>query len=103
LTTAVWTRTRALPIFVILQCLDVLTTLIFLSKGVVEGNALLVWALPHAHAPWIGLVTAKLIAILIGYYCYRNGRITALRLANAAYFLIIAWNLAAIAAVAIAQ
>ena len=103
LTTPVWTRTKALPIFVMLQCLDVLTTLIFLSKGVAEGNALLVWALPYAHSPWIGLVAAKLIATSIGYYCYRNSRITALRLANAGYFLVIAWNLATIAAVAIAH
>ena len=78
-----------------------LTTLAFLSKGVAEGNPLLVWALPYAHAPWVGLVAAKLIAMLMGLYCYRNGKITALRLANAGYFLIVGWNLCTLAAVVV--
>ena len=103
MTAKTWTRTQALPIFVVLQCLDFLTTLVFLSKGVAEGNALLVWALPHAPAPWVGLVAAKLLAALIGFYCYRNGRITALRLANVSYFLIVSWNLMAIALTAMAR
>lgn len=96
--TGVRARTNVLPTFVILQCLDVLTTLVFLSKGIAEGNPLLVWALPFAHAPWVGLVAAKLIATAMGFYCYRNGRITALRLANAGYFLIVGWNLSTIGA-----
>lgn len=50
----------------------------------------------------MGLVTAKLIAALIGLYCYRSGRTAALRLANAAYFLVVGWNLAAIVAAVIA-
>jgi hypothetical protein len=87
---------------VILQCLDVLTTLIFLSKGVNEGNPLINWVLPLTHAPWIGLLAAKLTATLLGVYCYRSGRITTLRLANAGYFLIVGWNLVTIAATAIA-
>ena len=87
----------------ILQCLDALTTLTFLRQGVAEGNPLLVWALPYAHAPWIGLVAAKLMAALIGLYCYRNGRIKALRLANTGYSLMVGWNLTAIAAAAIAR
>lgn len=102
-TVALWSRTRALPIFVILQCLDLLTTFIFLSKGVAEGNFLLVSALPYTHAPWIGLVAAKLLATLIGFYCYRNGRINALRLANAGYFLVVGWNLTAIGAAIVAH
>lgn len=87
----------------ILQCLDVLTTLIFLSKGVTEGNPVIKWMLPMTHAPWIGLVAAKLTATLLGVYFYRKGRVNTLRLANAGYFLIVAWNLTAIAASAIAS
>jgi len=87
---------------VVLQCLDVLTTLVFLRKGVLEGNPLLVWALPYAHAPWVGLVAAKTIATLIGFYCYRNGRTAALRMANAVYCLVVGWNLTAIAAAVVA-
>lgn len=96
--TRVRTYSNVLPVFVLLQCLDALTTLIFLNKGVAEGNPLVGWALPHAHAPWIGLLTAKLVATALGVYCYRNGRFTTLRLANVGYTAIVAWNLLAIAA-----
>lgn len=87
----------------ILQCLDVLTTLIFLKQGTAEGNPLLVWAIPHMHAPWVGLAAAKMMALLIGLNCFRNGRIKALRLANTGYSVVVGWNLAAIAAAVIAR
>jgi hypothetical protein len=101
-TRTVWTRANILPVFVVLQCLDVLTTLIFLSKGVREGNPLLTLALPYAHAPWVGVVAAKLLATLIGFYCYYNGKFAALRLANMGYSVIVGWNLLAIAVAAVA-
>ena len=103
MTTAAWTKSKVLPIFVILQCLDILTTLIFLHQGTAEGNPLLVWAIPRMHAPWVGLAAAKLTALLIGLYCYRNGRIKALRLANTGYSVMVGWNLTAIAAAVIAH
>jgi hypothetical protein len=61
-----------------------------------EGNPLVHWALSSAHAPWIGLVLTKLIAALIGQYCYRTGRMTLLRRANAGYSLVVGWNVFAI-------
>jgi Domain of unknown function (DUF5658) len=103
LTTTARPSANVLPIFVVLQCLDFATTLQFLARGVAEGNPLLTMALPHSHAPWIGLVAAKLTATLIGFCCYRSGRIRVLRLANAAYFLIVALNLATIAAASLAH
>ena len=96
-------QTNALKIFVCLQCLDVLTTLLFLSKGVAEGNPLVHWALNNSHTPWVGLVLTKLTAVLIGQYCYRSGRITLLRWANTGYSLVIGWNLIAIMAGALAR
>jgi hypothetical protein len=90
----------ALPFFIVLQCLDVFTTLVFLSRGVPEGNPLVSWALAHAHAPWLGLVATKLVAAFIGQYCYRSGRMTLLRRANAGYSLVVGWNLFAIGAAA---
>ena len=98
-----WARENALPLFVILQCLDVLTTLVFLRAGVAEGNPLVILALTNGHAPWIGLIAVKMIAAMIGLICYRTERITALRLANAGYFLIVGWNLVAISAAALAR
>ena len=103
LTVAPRTRTNLFPLFLVLQCLDVLTTLVFLSRGIAEGNPLVGWALLSGHSPWISLIAVKLIAMLIGLYCYRSGRITALRLANTGYFLVVGWNLAAIAVAAIAR
>jgi hypothetical protein len=99
----VWTKANVLPVFLALQCLDVLTTLIFLSKGVSEGNPLLLWTLPYAHAPWVGLIAVKLLAMLIGFCCYRNGRFAALRMANIGYSAIVGWNLLTIAAAAFAM
>ena len=75
----------------------------FLSRGVAEGNPLIALALSSGHSPLPSLVAVKVIAMLIGFYCYRSGRITALRLANMGYLLIVVWNLAAIAIAAIAH
>lgn len=101
LTTTIAGRSNALQLFVILQCLDALTTLTFLRMGLAEGNGLVSWALYTAHAPWIGLIFTKLLAALIGLYCYRSRRVGLLRRANAGYSLVVAWNLLGIAAAAI--
>ena len=61
------------------------------------------WAMLHAHSPWAGLVVSKLIAASIGLYCYRSGRITLLRRANAGYSLVVGWNVLAIAAAVVAR
>jgi len=93
----------ALSVFIVLQCLDVLTTLVFLSRGVKEGNPLVSWALSNARTPWAGLVLTKLIVAFIGQYCYRSGRITLLRRANVGYSLVVGWNLLSIAAAAVGR
>jgi len=94
---ALRTRSLALPIFAGLQCLDVLTTLIFLSKGVSEGNALVAWMLPHVQAPVICLALAKVPAMTIGLYWYRRGRVNVMQFANLGYAAVVLWNVAAIA------
>ena len=80
--------------------MDLLTTLVFLSRGVEEGNPLVGWALSYAHSPWAGLVLTKLIAAFIGGHCHRRGRLRLLGRVNAGYTLVVGWNLAAIAAAA---
>jgi hypothetical protein len=82
----------ALALFLFLQALDGLTTTLFLQKGVHEGNPLTAWALSSASGHWTGLLLPKLLAALIGAYCYRVGRIRLLRRANLVYTLVIAWN-----------
>lgn len=103
LATTIWTKSNVLPFFIVLQCLDVLTTLTFLNRGMAEGNPLVGWALSSAHAPWVGLAVTKLLAALIGMYCYRSGRMTLLRRANAGYSLVVGWNLIGIAAAGLAH
>jgi hypothetical protein len=103
LATEIRTQTNVLAFFIVLQCLDALTTLAFLSKGVPEGNPLVSWALTRTHAPWAGLLATKLIATFIGQYCYRSGRMTLLRKANAGYSLVVGWNLVGIGAAALAH
>jgi hypothetical protein len=98
-----FSSSMALPFFIFLQCLDVITTLVFLSKGVKEGNPLMSWALSNARSPWAGLVVTKMIAAFIGQYCYRSGRMTLLRRANVGYSLVVGWNLISIAAAAIGR
>ena len=102
-TRAIRAKANVLQVFLALQFLDALTTLIFLSKGVREGNPVVAGMLPFVHAQWIGLVAAKLLATLIGFFCYRNGKFAALRIANFGYAGIVAWNLLTIAAAAFAS
>jgi len=90
-------------LFIVLQCLDVLTTLIFLNHGMAEGNPVVRWALTRACAPWVGLTVSKLVAAMIGQYCWRSGRITLLRRANAGYSFVVGWNLIALAPVLFAH
>jgi len=78
--------------------MDALTTLLFLSKGVDEGNPLVNWTFSYVRVPWAALVFTKLVAALIGWHCHRTGRKTLLRRANAAYLVVVGWNLLAVAA-----
>jgi len=69
----------------------------------VEGNPVVRWALSRAYAPWVGLTASKVVAAMVGQYCYRSRRITLLRRANAGYSLVVGWNLLAIAPVLFAH
>jgi hypothetical protein len=101
--TAVRPQTKVLSLFIFLQCLDLLTTLVFISEGLTEGNPIVNWALSYAHAPWVGLIVTKLTAGLIGQYCYTSGRTNLLRRANLGYSLVVGWNLMGIGAAVIAH
>jgi hypothetical protein len=101
--TAARARTNTLPVFVFLQFLDGLTTLIFLRKGIVEGNPLVSWSMAAIHVPWAGLIAVKMMAVMIGFYCCRTGRIGFLHRANLGYSAIVAWNLFALLIGAVAH
>jgi hypothetical protein len=82
--------------FFYLQALDLLTALVFMTAGVAEVNPLIRLLVSKAGSPLGGLVAAKLIALLIGAYCWRRGRQQLLVRVNVFYAALVAWNLVAL-------
>lgn len=79
--------------FTYLQVLDILTTLAFLLAGVQEGNPLVRAVMGLAPSPLVGLVAVKLSAMLMGLFCWRQGRLKLLQRANLFFAGLVAWNL----------
>jgi hypothetical protein len=82
--------------FSYLQVLDLLTTMIFLSAGLQEGNPLVKIALQSAGHPLQALLFVKVLACGIAFYCWRSGRHTVLARANWFFAGIVAWNVVAL-------
>ncbi len=79
-----------------LQVLDFLTTIAFLVNGVREGNPLVRLALSVGTNPVASLLVVKLLAILLGFYCWRVGKRQLLSRINLLFALLVAWNLIAL-------
>jgi hypothetical protein len=79
-----------------LQVLDFLTTIAFLVNGVREGNPLVRLALSFGSNPMVNLLVVKLLAMLLGFYCWRVGKRQLLSRINLLFALLIAWNLVAL-------
>jgi Domain of unknown function (DUF5658) len=79
-----------------LQILDFLTTIAFLVNGVREGNPLVRLALGVGYNPIASLLVVKLLAILLGFYCWRVGKRQLLSRINLLFAILIAWNLVAL-------
>ena len=82
--------------FSYLQILDFLTTVAFLLHGVREGNPLVRLALGAGTNPLVSLLVVKLLAVLLGFYCWFRGRRQLLFRINVLFALLIAWNLVAL-------
>jgi hypothetical protein len=95
--------TLALMHFSYLQVLDFLTTIAFLVNGIKEANPLVRLALKFAPSPISGLILVKLLAIVLGVYCWRMGRQRLLSKINICFALLIAWNLIALIVGALAK
>jgi Domain of unknown function (DUF5658) len=76
--------------------LDFMTTIAFLINGVREGNPLVRFALQYAPHPLGGLLAIKVLAIGLGFYCWRGGRERLLMRINILFALVVAWNLVAL-------
>jgi len=79
-----------------LQVLDFLTTIAFLVQGVREGNPMVRLALNYAPDPISGLLFVKLLAVGLGFYCWKVGKLRLLGRMNVMFALVVAWNLGAL-------
>ena len=84
--------------FICLQICDLVTTLVFLSMGVAEGNPLVRLALSAARAhPAVVLSAVKMAGIVGAWYAWHSGRRRLLSRINLMFAVCVAWNLVAIA------
>ena len=79
-----------------LQMLDLLTTLAFMLHGVRDGNPLVRFMMHASANPLNGLLLVKLIATVLGLYCWKLGRGKLLARINIIFAVIVAWNLSAL-------
>jgi uncharacterized protein DUF5658 len=79
-----------------LQVLDFLTTVAFLMNGVKEGNPLVRLALAATPNPIGGLLLVKVLAVMLGVFCWWVGRERLLSRINILFAILIAWNLVAL-------
>lgn len=79
-----------------LQLLDVITTLSFLGHSVSEANPLVNWLFAITGSPLTGLVVAKLLAIGLGLWCARLGKVALLERVNLFYGILVGWNMIAL-------
>jgi hypothetical protein len=85
-----------LLIFLGLQMSDAATTMLFLARGVSEGNPL-IGSLMHAANPTVALLLAKVAACVLAGIAWRSRRFTLLRRANVFFGICVVWNVVAIA------
>jgi hypothetical protein len=86
---------KILLVFVVLQAADLATTALTLKLGGAEIN-------PLVHSvmsmnPVVGLIVAKMLAVLIAIGCASLNKAKALQRANLVFGGIIIWNLSVIA------
>ena len=82
--------------FSYLQVLDFLTTIAFMINGVKEANPLVRFAVRMSPTPLSGLIVVKVLAVILGIYCWRMGRQRLLSRINLVFGTVIAWNLIAL-------
>ena len=78
-------------VFVYLQLLDLLTTLIGFRVGAAEASPF-VRTLMHA-GPMTGVILSKVLALALGGYCVYTKKLGLIRLINYWYGVLVVWNL----------
>ena len=80
-----------LSIFIYLQVLDFLTTILFLKLGLWEANWVV--ATMIRWSPLAGILLAKLGTIVLAFVAVHYQKIRVMRLANVGYGGVVVWNL----------
>ena len=80
-------------LYVVLQIADLVSTLVFLSLGVQEGNPLVAFFM-RVTTPLIGLLIVKAAALALGLFYVSTGR--SLTKINVFFIVLFMWNLLAI-------
>jgi hypothetical protein len=83
--------------FAVLQMMDILTTLLFLGRGVAEANPLVKYSMAMTHGTVAGLLAVKLLASILAVAAIRAGRPRAIAKMNRFFMLVVGWNLIALA------
>jgi len=78
-------------VFIYLQLLDLLTTLVGLRLGAAEGSPFV--RLLMQSSPAFGIAASKILALALGAYCVYTRRLRLIRLASYWYGGLVAWNL----------
>ena len=78
-------------VFVYLQLLDLLTTLLGFRLGAAEAS-LFIWLLMHA-GPSAGVIASKLLALGLGAICVYTNKAHVIRWISYWYAGLIVWNL----------
>jgi hypothetical protein len=79
-----------------LQTLDVITTLLFLSHGVAEANPLVKWSISLTRGNLAGLVAVKLLACVLAVMAVQSRRIQVVTKMNRFFTFLVLWNLIAL-------
>lgn len=85
----------AIQIFVYLQVLDFLTTLIGFKVGASEASPFIA-KLIHASSPAIGVAASKVVGLGIGVLCLAMNRARLVGWVNYWYATLVVWNLGVI-------
>ena len=78
-------------VFIYLQLLDLLTTLVGFRLGAAEASPF-IRMLMHA-GPAVGVVTSKVLALGLGAYCVSTNKGNVIRWVSYWYSVLVIWNL----------
>lgn len=81
----------AAEVFLYLQLLDAITTVVGLRIGLAEASPFIRWMMQVG--PLAGLAASKFIAVMLGGYCIWRGRFRTIKIINYWFASLVVWNL----------